>query len=277
VYAAPEAHSASALLLATYFFAFQIYCDFSGYSDIAIGTARILGFDLMENFRHPFFATSISDFWQRWHISLTTWFRDYVYIPLGGNRVSIGRQQANIMILFIVSGVWHGAGWTFVLWGAMHGFFIIFGAVTSGMREKAWQKVLYVLEPRFPEVRTAGLSFSPQTFRHLVSVVTAFMLFTSSAVLFRAQSLPDAMYIFANMWRLDGGIVIDGFGVGSLIISFTVIYFLLAVHFMERGSSFEVMLNTRPTWQRWAFYYILLGGIFAFGVFNQDQFIYFQF
>jgi alginate O-acetyltransferase complex protein AlgI len=126
------------LLLATYFFAFQLYCDFSGYSDMAIGAARVLGFTLMENFRRPYLSTSVSEFWgQRWHLSLSSWFRDYVYIPLGGNRASRIRRCANLMTVFLLSGLWHGASWTFVVWGALNGSYQVIGLLTRGVREKA--------------------------------------------------------------------------------------------------------------------------------------------
>lgn len=119
-----DAHNGTTLLIGTIFFAFQIYCDFAGYSNIAIGAARIMGFDLMTNFRRPYFAVNIGEFWHRWHISLSTWFRDYVYIPLGGNRVGKSRNYYNLFITFVVSGIWHGANWTFVIWGALHGFYM---------------------------------------------------------------------------------------------------------------------------------------------------------
>ncbi|WP_306698070.1 MBOAT family O-acyltransferase [Treponema endosymbiont of Eucomonympha sp.] len=123
VYSEPAVYPACSIALATFFFAFQIYCDFSGYSDIAIGSARALGFNLMTNFRHPYFARSIADFWRRWHISLTTWLKDYIYIPLGGNRRGLFRQCVNILIVFALSGLWHGAAWNFVAWGILHGLF----------------------------------------------------------------------------------------------------------------------------------------------------------
>ncbi|NJN99133.1 MAG: MBOAT family protein, partial [Anaerolineales bacterium] len=125
IYGNPGQYTGFPLILATYFFAFQIYYDFSGYSDIALGCARVMGFKLMGNFRQPYLATSISDFWQRWHISLSTWFRDYLYIPLGGNRVSRWHWVTNTLIVFMVSGLWHGANWTFVIWGALHGLYTI--------------------------------------------------------------------------------------------------------------------------------------------------------
>ncbi len=134
------------MLLATYFFAFQIFCDFSAYSDIAIGAARVMGYDLLENFRRPYLARSIKEFWGRWHISLSTWFRDYLYIPLGGNRVSRRRWYWNLVVVFLVSGFWHGANWTFVVWGGLHGFYQVFGLMTAGARDRAWGAVARAAE-----------------------------------------------------------------------------------------------------------------------------------
>ena len=125
IYANPADYLGLPTLIATVFFAFQIYCDFSGYSDIAIGLARLLGFKLMLNFETPYFSKSLSEFWRRWHISLSSWFRDYVYIPLGGSRVSETKVSFNIMVTFLLSGLWHGANWTFILWGALHGLVVV--------------------------------------------------------------------------------------------------------------------------------------------------------
>ena len=125
VYNDPTHYVGIPLIIATVLFAFQIYCDFAGYSYIAIGAARVMGITLMENFRQPYFSQSISEFWRRWHISLSTWFRDYLYIPLGGNRVAEWRWYFNLLIVFIVSGLWHGANWTFIIWGALHGLYLI--------------------------------------------------------------------------------------------------------------------------------------------------------
>ncbi len=124
------------LVFATILFAFQILCDFSGYSDMAIGAAQVLGFNLMENFKRPYFSKSISEFWKRWHISLSTWFKDYLYIPLGGNRVRKSRHLFNLLITFVVSGLWHGANWTFLLWGALHGFYLIMSVLLNPIKEK---------------------------------------------------------------------------------------------------------------------------------------------
>ena len=135
VYADPASFDGAALLLGTVFFAFQIYCDFSGYSDIARGSAEVMGFKLMTNFNRPYAARSVSEFWKRWHISLSTWFKDYVYLPLGGSRVSAPRWAANVMAVFLLSGLWHGAGWTFIAWGALNGLYLIGEAATAKARE----------------------------------------------------------------------------------------------------------------------------------------------
>lgn len=136
IFKAPRHHTHIDILVAAFFFSFQIFCDFSGYSDIAIGAARVMGFRLMKNFDRPYNAKSISEFWKRWHISLSTWFRDYLYISLGGNRVSVPRWYFNILVVFIISGFWHGANWTFIVWGALHGFYFIFAKVTFNARQK---------------------------------------------------------------------------------------------------------------------------------------------
>ncbi len=134
IYIAPQNFSGAQLLMATWFFAIQIYCDFSGYSDIARGAAKIMGFELMLNFNHPYLAASIADFWRRWHISLSTWFRDYVYFPLGGNRCSVAKNCFNLAVVFLISGFWHGANWTFIIWGALHAVFMIAYVLTEKPR-----------------------------------------------------------------------------------------------------------------------------------------------
>ena len=156
VYRSPRTFSGPILTLATIFFSIQIYCDFSGYSDIAIGCARIMGFDLMTNFRQPYFSQSIEEFWHRWHISLSTWFRDYLYIPLGGNRVSTPRWCANLLVVFTVSGLWHGANWTFVAWGAVHGIFYLVGRGTARLRKSMAQMLGELSMPRLWTAWSAG-------------------------------------------------------------------------------------------------------------------------
>ncbi len=187
VYNNADQYEGFPLVLATYFFAFQIYCDFSGYSDIAIGAAQVMGFDLMENFRRPYHAKSISEFWKRWHISLSTWFRDYVYIPLGGNRTVKWRWYFNLFITFLVSGLWHGADWTFVIWGAIHGFYLISAIWTNGIVNKVYNFL--------------GLKKGSKR-RKLVDVIWTFHLVLLAWIFFRANSFSDAIYIFNNFFEV---------------------------------------------------------------------------
>src|SRR3989344_5166299 len=149
VYNNPTGFEGISLITATVFFAFQIYCDFSGYSDIGIGAAQVMSFKLMDNFKRPYFSKSISEFWKRWHISLSTWFRDYFYFSIGGNRVSIPRWYFNLFATFLLSGFWHGANWTFIFWGALHGFYLIFGIMASKIRT-AIAGSIYI--DRFPAI-----------------------------------------------------------------------------------------------------------------------------
>src|SRR5215211_4458511 len=190
VYGAPTSYDGPALVLATLAFAVQIYCDFSGYSDIALGSAQVMGVKLMKNFDHPYFARSISDFWRRWHISLSTWFRDYLYIPLGGNRVARPRWYANLFITFLVSGLWHGARWTFVVWGALHGAYLILALVSGDARAR---------------VRSAlGLERHPTVLR-LWQTTATFALVGVAWVFFRAASLVDAWYVVTHLASGLGG------------------------------------------------------------------------
>ncbi|MCK5082965.1 MAG: MBOAT family protein, partial [Candidatus Omnitrophica bacterium] len=185
IYNNPTDYSGAPLIIATYLFAFQIYCDFSGYSDIAIGGAQVLGIDLMKNFKFPYMAKSVSEFWKRWHISLSTWFRDYLYIPLGGNRVTTQRWFFNIIIVFLISGLWHGANWTFVIWGALHGFYILFSFVTAKKRQS--MASLLRLD-QYPKIWGAVKTF------------ITFNLIVFAWIFFRANSISDAMYICAHLF-----------------------------------------------------------------------------
>lgn len=173
VYAATDQYNGMILLLATVMFAIQIYCDFSGYSDMAIGLAKILGIDLMKNFRVPYFASSIGEFWNRWHISLSTWFRDYVYIPLGGNRVSKFRWNLNLLIVFLVSGLWHGANWTFIVWGGLHGSYLI---------------LENFIKPATKTLKKWAM-FRP------ISILSCFVLVLIGWVFFRASDISNALFI----------------------------------------------------------------------------------
>lgn len=175
--------------LAAYFFSLQIYCDFSAYSDIAIGSAQLMGFQLMDNFRRPYFAVSIPDFWQRWHRSLTTWFRDYLYIPLGGNRVALGRWHFNVLAVFLVSGLWHGANWTFVIWGALHGLYYFVSRWTDGMRERMAHGLLI---DRIPKIHQLG------------RILLTFHLVTFAYIFFRANTVSDAFTLTSTLFAWPG-------------------------------------------------------------------------
>ncbi len=262
VYNHPTDYAGLPLILATYFFAFQIYCDFSGYSDIAIGASRVMGFELMENFRRPYFAKSIAEFWQRWHISLSTWFRDYLYIPLGGNRVAKWRWYANLAAVFLISGLWHGANWTFVVWGGLHGFYLVVSLWTASLRQR--------VSDRLALDRIPGLLAG---FRVLVT----FHLVLFSWIFFRANSLGEAFYIVRT--ALTGFNLQQPLGLGrdQLALSVLSIGCLLAVNLLQRDRVMRSWLSARPIWIRWPAYQLVLVGILLLGVFADVDFIYFQF
>ena len=185
VYNAPEESTGLGVLIATVLFSFQIYCDFSGYTDIAIGCAEIMGIRLMQNFDRPYISESIKEFWRRWHISLSSWFKDYVYFPLGGSRCKLPRHMLNIFIVFLVSGLWHGAAWTFVLWGALHGIYQIIGHFTKGPREKLWR--LIHVDPDCRAVR-------------ILKKVNTFILVSFAWIFFRANSFADLGVLLSKLF-----------------------------------------------------------------------------
>lgn len=274
VYDNPQNFEGISFVIATVFFAFQIYCDFSGYSDIAIGAAQVMGFKLMQNFNRPYFAKSIREFWQRWHISLSTWFRDYLYIPLGGRRVTIPRWYLNLFITFLVSGLWHGANWTFVIWGALHGLYLISGIRTEKLREKI--------------VSITGIGKHP--FLHkLIQVVFTFSLVCFAWIFFRAKDFETAMYIIKNMFAHIGNITsifsAERFHILYLDntlfdFSFAVllILFLELIELIQRKGNLIEFINSKNIVFRWLVYYLLLIAIILFGQFElSSQFIYFQF
>ena len=253
-------------------FAFQIYCDFSGYSLIAIGSAKIMGFRLMENFDAPYFSRSIPEFWRRWHISLSSWFRDYLYIPLGGNRKGKLRTYLNLMLVFLASGLWHGASWHFIVWGGLHGLFIVLSRITKNFREK--------LRKRSP------LPFALHVaFRLLVT----FTLVNFAWLFFRAESLNQAFLMLGNIFRswnpqilFDGSLAHLGLSSKSLFIGLIAVAILLIADCIKwRGTTVRSIIYRRPIWFRWLFYLIAIFTILVFGVwgptYNQSNFIYFQF
>lgn len=276
----PADYSSTALVIAAIFFSFQIFCDFSGYSDIALGSARVMGFRLMKNFDKPYHARNISEFWSRWHISLSTWFRDYLYIPLGGNRVSIPRWYFNLFFVFLVSGFWHGANWTFIAWGALHGFYLIFAIVSKKSREKFSKSI--------------GLPRLPWLYGTL-QVFTTYCLVTVAWVFFRAGTIKTAIYIIKRLpsgvagfcrWLVSGKFSSEGIksAIGplpvyqvDLILSFLLILLLEVVHVIQKKYDFYQLLRQKPVYVRWLFYYVAIIVIIFFGVYEKRQFIYFQF
>lgn len=263
VYSDPHHFQGPFLILATIFFAFQIYCDFSGYSDIAIGSAQVMGFRLMDNFNRPYFAKTISEFWKRWHISLSTWFKDYVYIPLGGNKVQKWRWQFNLMITFALSGLWHGASWTYVVWGALNGFYLIFAIWTHKIRTK-WTSYI-------------GLSRYPEVLKYTQVFIT-FCLICFAWIFFRANTLSDAWYIITHLFSGFGSLSKASYQGKGFLLSFFVISFMEFVHLVQRHSGIRHMLSEKSWWIRWLIYFLIVLGIIYLGKFGQEQpFIYFQF
>lgn len=261
VYNNPGQHSGKTLALASVFFAFQVYCDFAGYSNIAIGAAKVMGFNLMTNFKRPFFAHSISELWKRWHISLSSWFRDYLYISLGGNRVRISRLYFNIFFVFLMSGLWHGANWTYLIWGALNGIFIIFAIITD--RQRNYLTHFFKID-KLPWLNNGS------------QILTTFLLFCFSLIVFRSSSVADALLIIGKIFRFEGSIYYDN--PSSLIYSLFAIASLMIVEFKKeyyRGTfSF---FNNKNTIVRHLSYATIILLILLIGVFDGGQFIYFQF
>lgn len=270
VYANPSEYNGLSLIVATVFFAFQIYCDFSGYSDIAIGAAQVMGFQLVKNFKQPYLAISIADFWHRWHISLSTWFRDYVYFSLGGNRVSAWQWRLNILITFIISGLWHGANWTFLVWGALHGFYYLFSRATSSTREKF--------------VQLTGFSRLSAGYR-LLQIGVTFILVCFAWIFFRANHLADAGYIVGHLFSGWGqglnfgvsGPAALGLTLKEFLLSVVLVIFLLWVNCVEEKDSIQLILAQKPAFMRWAIYAGAALLIMNWGIAVPIPFIYFQF
>ncbi|MEP7108278.1 MAG: MBOAT family O-acyltransferase [Ferruginibacter sp.] len=254
-------HNGTTLILATFFFAFQIYCDFSGYSEIAIGAARVMGFNLMTNFNRPYFSRNISEFWKRWHISLSTWFKDYLYISLGGSKVSIPRWYFNLFFVFLVSGLWHGANWTFIIWGAINGFYLIFAIITQSLRSN------------FDKI--TGLSRLPKL-NYAIQILLTFMLTSFAWIFFRANNLPDAVLIIKKIFTQRGPLFFEA--PSMLIFPFLGILMLLVVEIKKEYYNHKFSLFNNDKWiVRHLSYAILVILILLMGVFDGGQFIYFQF
>jgi len=261
VYNNSEQHSGITLLFATIFYAFQIYCDFAGYSNIAIGAAKVMGFNLMTNFNRPYFSTSVSEFWKRWHISLSSWFKDYLYFSLGGNRVSIPRWYFNLLIVFVISGLWHGANWTFIIWGALNGVYLVFAIVTEKWSKRI-SKILFLDRMPF--------------FNRVLQVLTTFILICFSWIFFRANNTNEAFSIVHKIFTLSGPFFVGEWQ--QLIYGLFAISFLFFIEFRREFISPGVLpFKTNHWFKEQIVYAMLLILIMIIGVFDGSQFIYFQF
>ena len=259
------------LLISIYFFAFQIYCDFSGYTDIAIGVSLLFGVQLMENFRRPYLSRSTAEFWsRRWHISLGGWFRDYLYIPLGGSRSGSPRRYANIMVVFVVSGLWHaelgfGVGWTFLIWGALNGAYQWAGLATRGL----WQRLGGLL----PALRQSAML-------SLLRILLTFHLIAISWVFFRAKSVGDALTVVrkigTNLLEIPPLVLQYPF-TAEHIIGFSLIALLVAVEIADERRPLAQRLAAAPAALRWGSYYLVIFGLLILGRWQAKEFIYMQF
>ena len=267
-----KSYSGFTLLFASILFAVQIYCDFSSYSDIAIGSARVMGFDLMQNFKSPYFSKSIAEFWRRWHISLGGWFREYLYFPLGGSRKGKIKKYRNLMIVFLTSGLWHGAGWNFIIWGFLHGFYQIAGMELKPLRDKLVNKF---------NIKRGSL------YHKIYQCTIVFILVDFAWIFFRANTFSDAVGIIKGMFVINPWVLFDGslytLGLDQKDFSIAIIsiLILIMVSLLRRNTNLISLVNKQCTVLRWSFYFTCLYTILIFGVYgpgySAQQFIYFQF
>ncbi|MBN1581575.1 MAG: MBOAT family protein [Anaerolineae bacterium] len=265
VYTHPLDYAGWTIVAATLFCAAQIYSDFSGYSDMAVGVARMFGFELIENFRQPYCASSVSEFWRRWHISLSSWFRDYLYIPLGGNRVPRWRWYLNLFVVFLASGLWHGANWTFVIWGALHGIYIVL---------EVWSK-------KARDAVARRLHIERTAVRTILSTTTTFILVTLAWVFFQARSVSYALLLLRNLFRFDvasdiyepwAGLT-NALGL-EMVLAWGLIGLLALVHLDRDGRLPLSAFVVKTPWIRWIAYLLLALAIMNLGVANETPFIY---
>lgn len=257
-----EDYSGSTLALGALFFTFQIYCDFSGYSDIAIGTSRLFGFDLMQNFNFPYFSRDIAEFWRRWHISLSTWFRDYLYIPLGGSHGGTWMKVRNTFIIFIVSGFWHGANWTFIVWGALNAIYFLPLLLTKNNRNNI-------------EIVAKG-KYVPST-KELLSILLTFSLTVLAWIFFRAENITHALAYITDMFtNFNSYLSFSVYWEYKKIILFIAVF--IAIEWFGREGQYALD-SIGANWERpirYALYYAIILAIFWYGG-EEQQFIYFQF
>ncbi len=256
-------YSGSTLLLGAVFFAFQIYGDFSGYSDIAIGTSRLFGFDLMQNFNFPYFSRDIAEFWRRWHISLSTWFRDYLYIPLGGSKVGTVAKIRNTFIIFIVSGFWHGANWTFIVWGTLNAIYFLPLLLSNRNRSNM-------------EIVASGKKMP--SLKELFSIIMTFGLTVLTWVFFRANNIEHAFGYLSEIFSLSLFTLPDFEGMRMAITTIGLVIIFVMIEWFGRENQYAIA-NFGFKWNpvfRYAMYYSIVVAILWFGG-NEQQFIYFQF
>jgi D-alanyl-lipoteichoic acid acyltransferase DltB (MBOAT superfamily) len=249
----------STLLLGAVFFTFQIYGDFSGYSDIALGTARLFGFELLQNFKFPYFSRDIAEFWRRWHISLSSWFKDYVYIPLGGSKGSKTKQIRNVLIIFLLSGLWHGASWNFVIWGLINAIYFI---------------PLLVFNRNRSHLEIAASNTFLPSLKELFQITVTFCLTVLAWIFFRSASVGQAIGIIQTIFSESL------FTIPSIKPKYTILMLLvfIAMEWLGRKNNYAIasFFASSPAWMRWMFYYLLVFSIlYCSG--SDQQFIYFQF
>lgn len=262
------------VVVAAVLFAFQIYCDFAGYSTIAIGAAKVMGFELMENFNAPYFSMSVSEFRRRWHISLSSWFKDYLYIPLGGNRKGKLRKYINLMIVFLVSGLWHGAKWSFVVWGGLNGVFQIIGERLKSVRDWLVEK----------------LHLNREVASHKIyKVLTTFVLLDVTWIFFRADGFKQALRMIKSIFTVYNPWIFFDDSLYNLgldrknfqLMIFSILILIIADFVKWKGYSVREWVYKQERWFRWAFYIISILFVLIFGVwgpaYNESAFIYFQF
>ena len=255
------------LIIATVLFAIQIYCDFYAYSTIAKGAAQTLGYKLSDNFDTPYLSTSIKEFWRRWHISLSTWFKEYLYFPLGGSRVKKIKLVRNILIVFIVSGLWHGAAWTFIIWGALHGLYQVIGMFTTKIRNNF---NAFIKLDKHPKIHK------------FIKIIICFVLVDFAWIFFRANTLNDAFYVIKNIFNFSNlNITMLGLDKYNFILLFISIILLIIYEIFNKKINLIDWINNKNIIIRWIIYLIIIFTILIFGIYgpgyNASQFIYFQF
>ena len=274
VYASPQTHSGVEVIVAAVAFTFQVYGDFSGYSDIAIGTARLFGFDLLPNFKTPFYSRTIAEFWNRWHISLNTWFRDYIYIPLGGSRGGNAMKYRNIMTIFLVSGLWHGASWAFVIWGALNGIYLVFALATQSVRNRI----------------NALLGIADEGWiKRVTDRLWVVALFGFGLFIFRANSIVDAFHLFIQIpdgltAQLSGLHAINAtlnglfYSTREVMIMLVSVSFMMVIDYKIRNSDMGIWLASLGRYKSAWLEVVIVLWIFIFGAFAQpENFVYFRF